>query len=47
MSLLKKVAKGALAKKVIAEARKPENQARAKEALAAVRSRTSGARTRR
>lgn len=39
MSFLKKLAKGAVAKKVITEVRKPENQARAKQAYAQLRAR--------
>lgn len=46
MSILKKLAKAGLAKKVFDEARKPQNQQRARDAYRKVRGRSSGSRCR-
>ena len=42
MGFIGKMFKGAVAAKVVSEARKPQNQARAKSALASLRSKVSG-----
>lgn len=42
MSIVSKLAKAGIAKKVIDEARKPQNQAKAKEAFAKLRQKQAG-----